>query len=408
MVTRSSSRGAEEALALADAGVAFEVVPGVSSAVAAPAYAGVPVTMRGMATSFTVVTGHEDPWAASETDWAAVARMGLTGGTIVVLMGVATHAAIAARLAEGGLTGNTPVAVITWGTRPEQVVVRTQLDQLGDAEVESPATIVIGPVAALADDLGWFGRRALSGRTVVVAAPSPSALADRIGVALREAGATVVPVTTSVLVPASDGGAALSAAAARLGTYAWVAFTSVTGVAAFADHVRDGRAFGAARVAAVGPATAAALAEHFGIVADLTAERSTGGDLAEALGDAPDLGSAILVPQAAEARRELVEGLEARGWNVDAVEAYRSGPAGAVPDAVATVARAADAAVFTAPSAVAGLSDALGGWVPPAAAGMGPTTASAAIAAGVPAERLVTPASASVPDLVEALVRLLT
>jgi siroheme synthase len=145
------ARGGEEAQALLDAGVAFEVVPGVTSAVAVPAYAGVPLTQRGLSTSFTVVTGHEDPWAATETDWDAVARV---GGTIVVLMGVATRAAIAERLMKGGLAGDTPAVAVTWGTRPEQRVIRTTLDGLGAAAVESPATIVIGAVAGL--DLSWF------------------------------------------------------------------------------------------------------------------------------------------------------------------------------------------------------------------------------------------------------------
>src|SRR5256714_8685957 len=122
------ARGGEEAQALADAGVPFEVVPGVTSAVAVPAYAGVPVTHRGLSTSFTVVTGHEDPWAATETDWEAVARV---GGTIVVLMGVATRGAIAERLIAGGLAPHTPVAAGTRGTRPDPTTRRTTLAELG-------------------------------------------------------------------------------------------------------------------------------------------------------------------------------------------------------------------------------------------------------------------------------------
>src|SRR5438874_2837122 len=140
------ARGGEEARALLDAGVPFEVVPGITSAVAVPAYAGVPVTYRGLSTSFTVVTGHEDPWAASETDWDAVARV---GGTIVILMGVATRAAIAERLMAGGLAADTPVAAVRWGTRPEQRAVRTTLGALGSVELEPPVTMVAGAVAAL-------------------------------------------------------------------------------------------------------------------------------------------------------------------------------------------------------------------------------------------------------------------
>src|SRR5436309_8664984 len=157
------ARGGEEAQALLEAGVPFEVVPGITSAVGVPAYAGVPVTYRGMSTSFTVVTGHEDPWAATETDWDAVARV---GGTIVVLMGVATRAAVAERLMGGGLAPGTPVAAIRWGTRPDQRSVRTTLAELGAVEVEPPVTMVVGAVAQL--DLRWFEARPLFGRRIVV------------------------------------------------------------------------------------------------------------------------------------------------------------------------------------------------------------------------------------------------
>src|SRR2546423_8779283 len=156
------ARGGEEARALLDAGVPFEIVPGITSAIGVPAYAGVPVTYRGLSTSFTVVTGHEDPWAATETDWDAVARV---GGTIVILMGVATRAAIAERLMAGGLAGGTPVAAVRWGTRPEQRTVRTTLGQLGAVELEPPVTLVIGPVADL--DLRWFEARPLFGGRAV-------------------------------------------------------------------------------------------------------------------------------------------------------------------------------------------------------------------------------------------------
>jgi uroporphyrin-III C-methyltransferase len=139
-------RGGEEAQALAAAGVPFDVVPGISSAVAAPAAAGVPVTHRGLSAAFTVVTGHRRHGDETATDWEALARV---GGTIVVLMGVAHRAEIAERLQAGGLAGETPVMAVTWGTRPDQQVARTTLAALGATPVASPATIVIGAVAAL-------------------------------------------------------------------------------------------------------------------------------------------------------------------------------------------------------------------------------------------------------------------
>ena len=182
-------RGGEEAGALAAAGVPFEVVPGVTSAVAVPAYAGVPVTHRGVSTSFTVVTGTDAPWASSETDWESVAKV---GGTIVILMGVATRALIAERLQQGGLPASTPVAVTRWGTRPEQRTVRTTLGGLGAADVASPAVIVVGQVAGL--DFGWFEQRPLFGKKVVVtrARTQASGLAAR----LTELGAEVLEVPT--------------------------------------------------------------------------------------------------------------------------------------------------------------------------------------------------------------------
>jgi uroporphyrin-III C-methyltransferase len=145
------ARGGEEAAALRAAGVAFEVVPGITSAIAVPAYAGIPVTMRHSALSFTVVTGHEDPASGERVDWRAIARV---GGTIVVLMGAARIAGIAAELQAGGLDPDTPAASVHWGTRAEQVVTRATLSTIAAQELPAPSTIVIGAVAGL--DLSWF------------------------------------------------------------------------------------------------------------------------------------------------------------------------------------------------------------------------------------------------------------
>ena len=142
-------RGGEEAEALARAGIAYSVVPGISSAIAAPAAAGIPVTHRGVSASFTVVTGHRERGGSSSIDWEALARI---GDTIVVLMGVSERGRIAERLIAGGLAPDTPVAAVRYGTRPEQTTIRTTLGALADAPIESPATIVIGGVAALSFD----------------------------------------------------------------------------------------------------------------------------------------------------------------------------------------------------------------------------------------------------------------
>lgn len=349
------ARGGEEAAALAAAGVAFEIVPGITSAIAAPAYAGVPVTYRGMATSFTVVTGHEDPWAATETDWEAVARV---GGTIVVLMGVATRAAIAERLIGGGLPGDTPVAAVTWGTRPEQRSRRTTLADLGATPIESPAVLVIGAVAAL--DLAWFERRPLFGTRIVVTGGD-------IATRLRALGALVVESPAIELTDPDDDGP-LRAAAGAVASYDWVLFTSANAVDRFLPLLRDSRAFGTARIAVIGPGTAAALG-RWHVVPDAVATTSVGEGLLDVLPATP---ARALLPRAATAREVVPDGLRARGWTVDVVDAYRTRP-------LRPAAVDADAITFLSSSAVDAYVDANGvEGVPRVVACIGPVTAATA------------------------------
>jgi uroporphyrinogen III methyltransferase/synthase len=392
-------RGGEEAEALAAAGVAFEVVPGVSAAVAVPAYAGIPVTHRGLSTSFTVVTGHSRHAVDNDVNWDALAR---AADTIVVLMGVAHRGEIAARLQAGGLAADTPVAAVHWGTRPGQRTVRTTLAGLAGVTLEPPVTLVIGRVAGL--DLRWFEGRPLFGRRVVVtrARAQASTLVDR----LRALGAETVELPTIEIADPADGGDALRAAAGRLATYAWVVFTSTNAVDRLFRNLGDARAFGAAQVAAVGPGTAAALAAR-GVVADLTPDTA----VAEALVDAfppgaPGAGGRVLLPQAAAARAVLAEGLAARGWDVDVVEAYRTVAARPTPDAVAAAPKA-DAIAFTSSSTVTSWLDLVGpDAVPPVVACIGPVTAATAAAHGVAVT--VVAAEHTVDGLVAALVAALT
>jgi uroporphyrinogen III methyltransferase/synthase len=375
-------RGGEEALALAEAGVAFEVVPGISAAVAVPAYAGIPVTHRTLSTSFTVVTGHSRHAVDDDVDWDALAR---AADTIVVLMGVAHRAEIAARLQAGGLPASTPVAAVRWGTRPGQRTVRTTLGELGDVVLEPPVTIVIGKVAGL--DLRWFEGRELFGRRVVVtrARAQASSLVEK----LRALGAETIELPTieiageplDGLVPAS---------------YDWVAFTSVNAVERVLAGLRDARAFGSAQVAAVGPGTSAALAAR-GIVADLVPASA----VAEALVEAFPAGAGrVLLPQAAAARPVLADGLRAKGWTVDVVEAYRTIPARPSDDALAAAAKA-DAIAFTSSSTVTSWL-ALGAPLPPVVACIGPVTAATAAEHGVPVTVVAT--EHTVDGLVDALV----
>ncbi|MBV9042509.1 MAG: uroporphyrinogen-III C-methyltransferase [Acidimicrobiia bacterium] len=368
------ARGGEEAQALLDAGVSFEVVPGITSAVGVPAYAGVPLTYRGKSTSFTVVTGHEDPWAATETDWEAVARV---GGTIVILMGVATRAAIAERLIAGGLAADTPVAAVRWGTRPEQRTVRTTLGQLGGLEIEAPVTMVVGAVAEL--DLRWFESRPLFGRRVVVtrAREQASELVDL----LQRLGAQAIELPAITIGEPDDGGAGLweSASSLRRGDFEWIVFTSANSVDRFCALLRDARDFGTTKVAAIGPGTGAALA-RFGIEADLVPDRFVAESLVEAF---PSGEGRLLLPRAAVARDVLVDGLGAKGWAVTVVEAYRTRPAEPSPSTLAE-ARKADAITFTSSSTVTNFLQVAGAdAVPPVVVCIGPITAATARDAGL-------------------------
>jgi uroporphyrinogen III methyltransferase/synthase len=374
------ARGGEEAEALAAAGVPYEVVPGITSAIAVPAYAGIPVTMRHSSELFTVVTGHEDPDKGGELDWQAVARL---GGTIVILMGIGRLPKIVERLLAGGRDPDTPVAVVRWGTRPEQHTVRATLATIlaRADELSSPSVIVVGRVAA--KQLTWFESRPLFGHTVVVtrARDQTSVLVAR----LRAEGADTVEMPVIRILEPADAGAARRAAAGALrnGTYEWVVFTSANGVGRVFADVRDARDFGGVRVAAIGAGTARALAAQ-GIVADLIPERFVAESLLEAFPDPPACsGHRVLLARAAVARDVLPEGLRARGWEVDVVDAYRTVVAGVSDRQREAVARA-DVVTFTSSSTVDRFLEAVGpGLVPPVVACIGPVTADTARARGL-------------------------
>lgn len=368
-------RGGEEAQALLAAGVDFEVVPGVTAAVAVAAYAGVPLTHRGLAASFTVVTGHSRHTVDHEVDWEALAKL---GGTVVVLMGVAHRADIARRLIAGGMAQETPVLAVRWGTRPAQRSVRTNLATLGETALEPPATIVIGAVAGL--ELDWFENRPLFGRKVVVTRSrnQAPALVER----LRSRGAEAVELAVIETREPADGGQALRAAAEQVGTYDWVIFTSANAVDRFMALLRDGRELGAARLAAIGPGTAGALADR-SLVADLVPERFVAEALLDVFPAPGKAGRRVLLPRAAVARDVLPEGLSAMGWEVHVVEAYRTGRPRPTPDAVALLPDA-DAVAFTSSSTVTGFLEVAGlEAMPPMVVCIGPVTAATARHVGV-------------------------
>lgn len=337
-------RGGEEAEALAAAGVEFEVVPGITSAIGAAAYAGIPVTHRGVSTHFTVVTGHEDPAKdRTDVDWGALAR---AGGTLVILMGAGRIGEIARLLVEGGRPPETPVAAVRNGTRPDQRTVRATLATVADAGIRAPSAIVVGDVAGL--DLSWFESRPLFGRTVVVtrAREQASALSAR----LEELGAEVLELPAIQIAP-------LAFTLPTLAGFEWLVFTSANGVRAFfADGLApaglDARALAGLRVAAIGPGTDRALAAH-GLRADLIPERFVAESLLEAFPAPSAPGARVLLARAELARDVLPEGLAERGYDVEVLPVYRTLPATPDPAMVERVrAGRFDAVTFTSSSTV--------------------------------------------------------
>jgi uroporphyrinogen III methyltransferase / synthase len=355
-------RGGEEAEALAAAGVPFEVVPGVTSATAAPAAAGIPVTHRGVATSFTVVTGHEDPGKPSEqTDWAALARV---PGTLVVLMGMGRLGDITAALMAAGRPSDEPAGAVQWGTTPRQrsavATLGTLADRVEEAGLGAPAVVVVGPVAGLAAAVAAAGARPLAGRRVVVtrARAQASELSER----LRALGAAVTELP-AIRIERLPDGPELDSAIEVLGDYRLVVLTSVNGVDALFDALaargRDARALSAAAtVVAIGPATAVRLARR-GVRADLVPERFVAEGILEALAEVPLDGARALVARAAGSRPELVDGLGRLGARVDEVLLYTAVPEPASPAAVEE-ALAADYLTFTASSTVRAFAGLLG------------------------------------------------
>jgi uroporphyrinogen III methyltransferase/synthase len=370
-------RGGEEAEALDAAGIPYEVVPGITSAIAAPAYAGIPVTHRGRSTHVTIVTGHEDPAKGhADVDWDALAR---AGGTLVILMGATRIEEIAAALVAGGRAPETPVAAIRNGTRADQQTVRATLATIGDADVRAPSAIVVGDVAAL--DLRWFEDRPLFGRQIVVtrAREQASELRSR----LESLGAQVLELPAISVEP-------VDVALPDLEEYAWLVCTSANGVAALferglAPAGLDARALGRVRVAAIGPGTAAAFAAH-GIEPDLVPERYVAEALVEAFPDPEAPGDRVLLARAEVARDVLPEGLEARGYSVEVLPVYRTVRAEPDADALGRVrAGTVDAITFTSSSTVTGFCD-LVGTVPdpqPTVVSIGPITSETARARGL-------------------------
>lgn len=409
-------RGGEEAEALAAAGLRFEIVPGVTSALAVPAYAGIPVTHRDWVSGVTVLTGHEAPGKRTpRVRWDLVAT---AGNTIVLLMGVTQLRANLRALLDAGLPPDTPAAAIRWGTTARQQVIESTAAKLAD-EVEQgrlrpPVTVVIGEVVRLRSTIAWFERRPLFGRRVLVTRTREQASA--LSALLADAGAEVVECPAIALVP-PDSWEPLDRALERLATYDWIVFTSANGVERFFARLdacgRDVRALHRAKIAAIGPETARSLAVRH-LRADLVPDDFRAEGLIEALAEGDVRGKRFLLPRAGGARAVLPESLRAAGAEVDEVVTYR---AVTPEESVERLRRALDEApldvlTFTSSSTVTSFLTLLERADPERGrariadarvACIGPVTATTAREHGLRVD--VVPEKYTVPALVEALVQ---
>jgi uroporphyrinogen III methyltransferase/synthase len=320
-------RGGEEAEAVAAAGVAYEIVPGVTSAVAVPAYAGIPVTHRTFASSVAFLTAHEDPTkGASALDWS---RMASGPGTLVFLMGVKNLQAVVDRLITEGKSPDLPVAVIRWGTRALQRTVvgalRDIVEKVAKAKVEPPALVVVGDVVRLRERLNWFESKPLFGKRILVTRAPDQApdLSDR----LAEQGAEPVECPTIQIAP-PESWEPTDRAIGDLRRFRWVVFTSVNGVKYFMERIRhagkDARAFAGSTICVIGPKTADELAT-VGLKADLVPSDFQAEGLLDAMLQAGvAAGDHVLIPRAAVARELLPDQLRRMGVNVRVVPVYRT------------------------------------------------------------------------------------
>ncbi len=324
-------RGGEEAVALADAGVEFEVIPGVTSAIAVPAFAGIPLTHRDYGSFVAFVTGHQDEVRGADgaVPWDDLARAARDRGTLVLLMAAAHLRAIASRLTAAGMAPETPAAAIAHGTGSGQRTVSATLVTLADevegAALTPPVIVVVGPAAALRERLGWLERRPLFGRRIVIT--RARATAGPFARALRDSGAEVIELPAIETVP-PDSYDALDRAIGQIGSYNWVIFTSATGVdglmARLGETGHDVRELAAASIAAIGPATAARL-RHYGLRAAVVPGEYRAEAIAAAIGPQRIAGARILIPRAQIAREALIDLLRQAGAAaVDVVAAYQT------------------------------------------------------------------------------------
>ncbi|MGD2036409.1 MAG: uroporphyrinogen-III C-methyltransferase [Desulfobacterales bacterium] len=319
-------RGGEEAEVLFNAGISFEIVPGITSAIAAAAYAGIPLTHRKLASTVAFITGHEDP-AKEETgiNWSSLA----TGiGTLVFFMGVKNLPNITKNLIDHGKPPDTPVALIRWGTTPRQQTVSgtlgTIVEKARAAALKAPAIIVVGDVVNLRQSLKWFESRPLLGKRIVVTRARQQA-SDLVKL-LSDQGAECLEYPTIKIVPPTDS-QPLKKAVESLSAYDWIVFTSVNGVIYFFKQLfaagKDVRALGRMQTAAIGPATAGQLLEY-GLTSDIVPQTYRAESVVEAFAKVKLKDKKILLPRAKEARPILPKELKKMGAAVDEIAAYET------------------------------------------------------------------------------------
>lgn len=357
-------RGGEEALALADHRISFEVVPGITSAIAAAAYSGIPVTHRKVATCFTVVSGSEDPSKPeSVIPWDVLSR---TGGTLVVLMGWAALQSIMATLQRYGMPAETPVALVQWGTWNRQRTVTGTLSDVvargEEAGLAPPVIAIVGQVVNLRARLAWFDRRPLFGKKILITRSRTQV--SHLRAQLEDLGAMTVELP-SIEIDDLDHYEQLDQALTRLNEFRWIFFSSTNAVEAVFRRLerqsRDSRAFATARVGAIGPATRKALAQR-GINADFVPARSVSEEVILELSNRDWRGVPVLLPGSDIGRDVLAAGLEDLGARVERAAAYRTvTPQGAGQRARQVLQAGVDVVTFTSSSTVRNTLDILEG-----------------------------------------------
>ncbi len=319
-------RGGEEAEELLEDGIDFEIVPGITSAIAVPAYAGIPVTHRTATSSFKIITGHEDPTKdESQIDWDII---GKDQSTLIFLMGVSNLGKIVKKLIEKGKDEKTPIALIQWGTRPEQKVATGTLETIEEnvkkAGISSPAIIIVGEVVKLREKLNWFEKKPFFGKRIVVtrAREQASALSSKIeslGGEAFEFPAIKITETTDKK--------PLDQAILNADSYQWIIFTSVNGVKYFFKRMqelnKDIRTLGNAKICAIGPVTKRHLEEK-GLIVDYMPEKFVAEKIIEGLSQRLEKGDRILLPRADIARPILVEAMSSMGMQVEEVITYHT------------------------------------------------------------------------------------